>query len=96
MKHYTSVYVSVTYKIVQDPDCDLFVELHLKHDDQSVVLVLCPYPDGDKPNPTYGRDTASMYVHPLNQSDLPKVLEQSTAQSSNNTRWKTRSDLIIL
>ncbi|KAL4240037.1 hypothetical protein ACF0H5_000832 [Mactra antiquata] len=89
LKQYTSVYVSVTYKILQDPDCDIFLELHLQHDDQSIVLVLLPFPDGDKPVPTFGKDKACLYVYPMNQSALPKLLQLSSPQS-NNTRWKTR------
>ena len=90
LKQYSAVYVSVTYKILQDPDCDIFLELHLQHDDQSIVLVLVPFPDGDKPLPTYGRDTATMFVRPLSHSDLPKILSQSTGPSQTSTRWKTR------
>lgn len=93
LKQYSSVYVSVTYKILQDPDCDIFLELHLQHDDQSIVLVLLPFPDGDKPVPTYGKDTACMYVHSLKQTDLPKLLALSSPVQ-NNTRWKTRYVLV--
>lgn len=83
------MYVSVTYKILQDPDCDVFLELHLQHDDQSTVLVLLPFPDGDKPVPTFGKDKACLYVHSMSQSALPKLLQLSSPQS-NNTRWKTK------
>lgn len=89
LKQYTSVYVSLTYKILQDPDCDVFLELHLKHDDQSIVLVFLPFPDGDKPVPVYGKDMACMYIHAMNQCELPKLLSLSCPQP-NNTRWKTK------
>ncbi|XP_052784128.1 uncharacterized protein LOC128219957 [Mya arenaria] len=89
LKQYTSVYVSITYKILQDPDCDVFLELHLRHDEQSIVLVLLPFPDGDKPVPKFGKDTACMYVHALKQTDLPNLLSVSSP-TQNNTRWKTR------
>ena len=89
LKNYSSVYVCVTYKIVQDPDCDIFLELHLRHDDQSIVLVLLPFPDGDKPVPKFGTNTACMYVHELKQTELPSVLALSTP-GQTNSRWKTK------
>ncbi|XP_052263181.1 cytosolic endo-beta-N-acetylglucosaminidase-like isoform X2 [Dreissena polymorpha] len=89
LKQYSSVYVSFTYKILQDPDCDIFYELHLQHDAQSIVLVLLPFPDGDKPVPIFGKDMACMYVHAIPTTSLPKLLSVSTPQQ-NNTRWRTR------
>ena len=92
LKSFTAVYASVTYKILQDPDCDIFLELHLQHDNQTVVLVLLPFPDGDKPVPTYEDGKECMYVHSVNQTDLPKSLAL-TSPAPNNTRWKTRYSL---
>lgn len=89
LKKYTAVYASVTYKVLQDPDCDIFIELHLQHDDRSIVLVLLPFQNGDKPVPTYGKDKACMYVQSVNQTDLPKPLALASPPP-NNTRWKTR------